>query len=253
MKNIVVLGSGNVAQHLIQAIVTNSNLNLVQAFARNSENLISVLPKEKICCDLQNLAEADVYILAVTDKAIEEITKNLPFKNRLVAHTSGSSSLDIISDKNRKAVFYPLQTFSKNKAINFKEVPICLEAETTDDLLLLKEIASILSNSVYEIDSNQRKSLHVAAVFASNFTNHMYALAEKICVDNAVDFEILKPLILETSDKIKYLSPTEAQTGPAVRKDTQIIATHLNFIPNNDTKEIYKLLTKSIIDHVQKL
>jgi predicted short-subunit dehydrogenase-like oxidoreductase (DUF2520 family) len=250
MKNIVVLGSGNVAQHLIQAIVTNSNLNLVQAFARNSENLISVLPKEKICCDLQNLAEADVYILAVTDKAIEEITKNLPFKNRLVAHTSGSSSLDIISDKNRKAVFYPLQTFSKNKAINFKEVPICLEAETTDDLLLLKEIASILSNSVYEIDSNQRKSLHVAAVFASNFTNHMYALAEKICVDNAVDFEILKPLILETSDKIKYLSPTEAQTGPAVRKDTQIIATHLNFIPNNDTKEIYKLLTKSIIDHV---
>jgi predicted short-subunit dehydrogenase-like oxidoreductase (DUF2520 family) len=253
MKNIVVLGSGNVAQHLIQAIVTNSNLNLVQAFARNSENLISVLPKEKICCDLQNLAEADVYILAVTDKAIEEITKNLPFKNRLVAHTSGSSSLDIISDKNRKAVFYPLQTFSKNKAINFKEVPICLEAETTDDLLLLKEIASILSNSVYEIDSNQRKSLHVAAVFASNFTNHMYALAEKICVDNAVDFEILKPLILETSDKIKYLSPTEAQTGPAVRKDTQIIATHLSFIPNNDTKEIYKLLTKSIIDHVQKL
>jgi predicted short-subunit dehydrogenase-like oxidoreductase (DUF2520 family) len=250
MKNIVVLGSGNVAQHLIQAIVTNSNLNLVQAFARNSENLISVLPKEKICCDLQNLAEADVYILAVTDKAIEEITKNLPFKNRLVAHTSGSSSLDIISDKNRKAVFYPLQTFSKNKAINFKEVPICLEAETTDDLLLLKEIASILSNSVYEIDSNQRKSLHVAAVFASNFTNHMYALAEKICVDNTVDFEILKPLILETSDKIKYLSPTEAQTGPAVRKDTQIIATHLNFIPNNDTKEIYKLLTKSIIDHV---
>ena len=253
MKNIVVLGSGNVAHHLIRAIESNANLSLVQAFARNEVNLTSILPREKICSDLQQLKKADLYILAVSDNAIEEITKKLPFKNRLVAHTSGSSALDSLSDNNRKAVFYPLQTFSKNKLVPFKEVPICLESATEKDRILLHEIANELSNAVYEINSVQRKSLHVAAVFASNFTNHMYTLAERICTENNVDFEILKPLILETSDKIKYLNPMEAQTGPAIRKDTQTIATHLNFIQNNDTKEIYKLLTKSIIDHVQKL
>jgi predicted short-subunit dehydrogenase-like oxidoreductase (DUF2520 family) len=253
MKKIVVLGSGNVAQHLIHAIEANSNLLLVQAYARNPESLLAILSKEKIITNLHNLADADIYILAVSDNAIAEITKDLPFKNRLVAHTSGSSGLDVISNQNRKAVFYPLQTFSKSKDINFKEVPICLEAENNADLQILKEIASSLSKTVYEISSSQRKALHVAAVFANNFTNHLYSLAEEICINNNMDFAILRPLIAETSDKIKYLSPIQAQTGPAVRKDTATIAAHLQFIENNDTKEIYKLLTKSIIDHVQKL
>jgi predicted short-subunit dehydrogenase-like oxidoreductase (DUF2520 family) len=253
MKKIVVLGSGNVAQHLIRVIEENPSLNLVQVYARNKASLQEIIPQEKIISNLHNLADADVYILAVSDNAITEITQNLTFKNRLVAHTSGSSGLDVISDQNRKAVFYPLQTFSKNKEINFKEVPICLEAENADDLQTLKEIANLLTDAVYEINSSQRKALHVAAVFANNFTNHLYTLAEEICVENAIDFAILKPLISETSDKIKYLNPKEAQTGPAVRKDTATITAHLQFIQNNDTKEIYKLLTKSIIDHVQKL
>ena len=149
--------------------------------------------------------------------------------------------------------FYPLQTFSKNKEINFREVPICLEAEKETDFQLLNIVAQSVSEKVFCIDSNQRKSLHVAAVFVCNFVNHLYQIGNEICEENKVPFEILHPLILETANKITALSPKEAQTGPAKRNDTKTINAHLNLLTNETQKEIYKLLTKSIIDNGKKL
>lgn len=253
MISIVILGSGNVASHLISAFQKSAEIEVKQVFARNSSTTISGFPKEKIVHTIDQLTEADVYIISVTDNAIENIANQLLFENKLVVHTSGTMSIDVLSKKNRRGVLYPLQTFSKNKEIDFSTIPICLEAETNDDFLLLEKLAQKISLKIYSIDSSQRKAIHVSAVFVCNFVNHLYQLGNEICQENNIPFEILYPLIEETADKIKTLSPLDAQTGPAKRNDTATINTHLQFLKEEDKKEIYKILTKSIIDHVKKL
>ncbi|WP_394758148.1 Rossmann-like and DUF2520 domain-containing protein [Flavobacterium sp.] len=253
MIRVVLIGSGNVAQHLVSAFAKSDTVTIIQIFSRNKRSASHLLDSSKITDSLNNLSEADLYIISVTDNAIEEVSKQLSFKNKLVVHTSGSASIDILSNENRKGVFYPLQTFSKNKKVNFKEIPICLEAQNESDYQLLETVSRAISNKTYRINSNQRKALHVSAVFVNNFVNHLYTIGNDICVQNNIPFEILHPLILETADKITLLSPNEAQTGPAKRNDTQTINTHLNFLSDENQKEIYKILTKSIIDNGKKL
>jgi len=252
MIKVVLIGSGNVAQHLIQVLLQAKNVDLVQAFARNPNHLSHLLPSTKITSDYQKIAEADLYIISVSDNAIAEVSEHLPFKNRLVVHTSGSSDITILSDKNRKGVFYPLQTFSKNKAIDFTPIPMCLEAENQNDYQILEQVAKSLSQKVFAISSEQRRSLHVSAVFVCNFVNHLYQIGNQICEENNIPFEVLHPLIQETAQKIKELSPSEAQTGPAVRNDTKTIEKHLAFLENENYKKIYELLTQSI-QNVKKL
>ena len=252
MIKVVLIGSGNVAQHLIQVLLQAKNVDLVQAFARNPSHLSHLLPSTKITSDYQKIAEADLYIISVSDNAIAEVSEHLPFKNRLVVHTSGSSDITILSDKNRKGVFYPLQTFSKNKAIDFTPIPICLEAENENDYQLLEQVAKSLSQKVFAISSEQRRSLHVSAVFVCNFVNHLYQIGNQICQENNIPFEVLHPLIQETAEKIKELSPSEAQTGPALRNDSKTIEKHLAFLENDNYKKIYELLTQSI-QNVKKL
>lgn len=254
MLSVVVLGSGNVAQHLIKALAAAPSVTLLQAWARHPEKLAHLLPVDKITGDISALTAADIYIISVSDDAISEVSAQLPFANRLVVHTSGSTDIYGLDTKNRRGVFYPLQTFSKNKAVDFSTIPLCLESEFVDDYIILKELANDLSQSVYKIDSAQRQALHVAAVFTSNFVNHMYALGSEICADNNIPFDILKPLINEVEDKINYLSPAEAQTGPAVRNDTQTLKRHIDFLKDDRLKDIYTLLTHSIQQtHEQKL
>lgn len=253
MIKIVIIGSGNVAQHLISAFLKADGIDLVQVFARKKESLLHLLDSHFIIDDFNTLSEADVYLIAVSDNAIAEVSKRFPFQNRLVVHTSGSIAMGALSNKNRKGVFYPLQTFSKNKQVNFKEIPICLETEIEKDYQILKTLAQAISDKVYPISSKQRKAIHVSAVFVCNFVNHLYQIGNEICLENKIDFDILKPLIDETASKIVTLSPKEAQTGPAKRNDSQTINAHLSFLTNENQKEIYKLLTKSIIDHGKKL
>jgi len=150
--------------------------------------------------------------------------------------------------ENNCGVFYPLQTFSKNQKINFKDVPICIEANNKKTLNILSNLAKSVSNNIYFTNSEQRKSLHLAAVFACNFTNHLYSISENILKKENIDFEILKPLIIETANKIKNHSPLEMQTGPAIRNDKEIIKEHLKLLKRNKTEQnIYKLLTENII------
>ncbi|MEL1244571.1 Rossmann-like and DUF2520 domain-containing protein [Flavobacterium sp. DGU11] len=246
MLRVVIIGSGNVAQHLAKAVERSGSATLVQIYARHAEKLAFIVPEDKITASLNNLAEADMYIIAVTDDAIAEVSSKLPFEGRLVVHTSGSVAMEQLDSKNRRGVFYPLQTFSKNKDVDFKKVPLCLESEYENDYVILEELANALSDSVYNTGSEQRKALHVAAVFVSNFSNHMYALGSAICEENNIPFSILNPLIMETADKVNTLSPIQAQTGPAVRHDQKTIEKHLDFLKDNSRKEIYKILTQSI-------
>ena len=253
MIRITLIGSGNVAQHLIKAFSKSELVEIVQVFARKKETLASVIDYDKIVNDFEDLKEADLYIIAVSDNAINEVSQQLPFNNQLVVHTSGTASIDTLDIKNRRGVFYPLQTFSKNKDIDFSVIPICLEAENTFDFRDLDTVAKSISNAVFPINSEQRKALHVAAVFVNNFTNHLYQIGQEICDENQVSFEILKPLIQETAEKIKTLDPIDAQTGPAKRDDSSTIAAHLEYLTNENQKNIYKILTQSIQHNGKKL
>lgn len=257
MIKVSIIGSGNAAQHLIttfQNLEKSINkIELVQAFARKKESLSHLLPQEKITDDLNTLAEADLYIISISDDAIATVSDALPFKNRLVVHTSGSTPFTILNDNNRKGVFYPLQTFTKGKPVDFKTIPLCLEAENPSDYQILDKVAKAISDKVYAINSEQRKALHVAAVFVNNFTNHLYSIGNDICLENQIPFDILKPLMEETLQKLQSLSPKEAQTGPAIRQDQKTIAAHEAFLKNENQLKIYKTLTQSIQENGKKL
>jgi predicted short-subunit dehydrogenase-like oxidoreductase (DUF2520 family) len=252
MIKVVLLGSGNVASHLIKAMEANDAIDLIQVYARSKKSIENLIESSKITTSFADLKEADVYVISVSDKAIEEVSNQIPFTDKLVVHTSGTMDFRVMHPKNKRGVFYPLQTFSKNKEVNMKSVPFCLETEKDEDFELIENLAKNLSNSVYKINGEQRKSLHISAVFVSNFVNHLYQIGNALCEENNVPFAILQPLIEETANKIKTLSPTEAQTGPAIRNDEPTIKKHLEALENPTYKELYRQLTLSI-QNVKKL
>ncbi|HLW63298.1 MAG TPA: DUF2520 domain-containing protein [Flavobacterium sp.] len=246
MKTINVIGSGNVAHHLIKNINALPDFKLQQVVVRSKEKAADSVPENLMITDISQLKPADLTIISVTDDAIKLISDAIPYQNSLVVHTSGTTSMAILNSKNQKGVFYPLQTFSKNRMIDFKNVPLCLETESENDLKILKVLAQQMSDKVYEISSEQRKSLHVSAVFVSNFVNHLYVIGNEICAENNVPFEVLHSLIQETAAKITLLPPRDAQTGPAIRHDEKTITAHQDFLTNETYKNIYKLITESI-------
>ncbi|MFN3639691.1 MAG: Rossmann-like and DUF2520 domain-containing protein, partial [Flavobacterium sp.] len=180
-------------------------------------------------------------------------SKALPFDNKLVVHTSGSTSITAIHPKNRGGVLYPLQTFSHDKGVDFLQVPLCLEIANSEDAATLLTLATSLSSKVHWFHSEQRLALHVAAVFVCNFVNHLYVQGEDLCQQYQLPFELLQPLILETAEKITNLSPSEAQTGPALRNDQNTIQKHNKLLEGTPHEHLYQLLTESIQNHVKKL
>lgn len=246
MKTINIIGFGNVAFHFIQKINTLPNYKLQQVLVRNKKNAKGLLAPDQIVTQIEQLQVADLTIISVADDAIKEVAEAIPYKNKLIVHTSGTTSMEVLKTHDRRGVFYPLQTFSKSREVNFQNIPLCLETNNENDLNELKALASQMSEKVYKISSEQRRSLHVAAVFVSNFTNHMYTIGNEICEENKVPFEVLHPLIEETAAKIKTLPPLKAQTGPAIRHDEVTLKTHQDFLKNETYKNIYKTITESI-------
>ena len=246
MIKVVLFGSGNVAQHLIIAFQQSGKVDIIQVVVRDKNKAELSISPDRITDNLLAIPKADIYILAVSDGALPELSAKLPFSNALIAHTSGSVALSALDPKNRCAVFYPLQTFSKNRMVDYSHVPVCLEWEHATDQELLTALAHCISPNCYTIDSAQRKALHVAAVFVNNFVNHLYHIGEEICEEHQVPFDILKPLITETAEKAQHLSPRLGQTGPAIRNDQNTINTHLALVRQTNQKEIYQLLTQSI-------
>lgn len=245
MIDVIIFGNGNVASQLTKAFYKAKNCNLVQIYTRSKPNKFTIKKNIPFTNVISKIKNAEIYIIAISDDAISEFSKQLNFQNKLVVHTSGSVSINDLKCNANKGVFYPLQTISKHKKINFNSIPLCLETENQNDFILLEKLAKSISKNVYKINSEQRKSLHVAAVFVNNFTNHLYKIANDICNEHQVDFNVLKPLIKETAKKITHLSPIEAQTGPAIRNDVKTIKKHLSMLDNKQ-QEIYSILTKSI-------
>lgn len=250
MISVVILGSGNVASQLIKAFLKIDTINLKQVYTRNQEDINTLKDSINTTNDISLLKQADVTIIAVSDDAISSISSHI--KNSFVVHTSGSVDMKSLNNIGRKGVFYPLQSFSKKKKVDFKNIPICLESETNEDLLKLEELVSLLQSKSYILSSQQRKKIHVAAVFANNFSNHMYTIANEICEKYNIPFDILHPLIEETSNKIKNLTPEKAQTGPAKRNDAETIENHLNLLSEKQ-QEIYLKITQSIQEYGKKL
>lgn len=245
MISVVIIGYGNVAYHLTNAFLKTEQITVVQVYNRSIKKIEHLKSKIDITDNLEALQKADVYIVSVSDDVIQKISSKIKIENALVVHTSGATSIKKIKSNTRKGVFYMLQSFSKDKMINFDEIPFCLEAENDEDLNTLQQLALAIGKKTYPINSQQRKKLHVSAVFVNNFTNHLYKIGNDICKEHNIPFEILHPLIQETASKIKYLSPKEAQTGPAIRNDEKTIEKHLSLL-NKEQKKIYNLLTKSI-------
>ncbi|MDL5511929.1 DUF2520 domain-containing protein [Arenibacter sp. M-2] len=246
MISIVLLGTGNVAKHLFHAFLGVDEINVLQVIGRNEDHLHSFRDKVETGTDFTKIADADMYIIAVSDDAIALVAPFLKDKKGLVAHTSGSVGLKSLGNIDNRGVFYPLQTFSKGKAIDFKKVPICIEAEHNANMELLKKLSGLISMEVHEITSDQRKSLHLAAVFVNNFTNYLFTIGQDICTEHDLPFSMLNPLIKETVNKLDYLPPCDSQTGPAKRKDVKTMETHLNLLKNKNYQDIYSLLSKLI-------
>ncbi|WP_242158605.1 Rossmann-like and DUF2520 domain-containing protein [Aestuariivivens sediminis] len=246
MISVSILGAGNVATHLYKAFEKAENITVNQWYNRSLRAITSYKTKVDITDDLNTLRESDIYILAVSDDAVAELSTQLPFENRLVLHTSGSVNVHDLDKKNRRGVLYPIQSFSKTSEIDFSQVPVCIETLHKPDYHLVKQLAVSMGSPTKKVNSDQRRSLHLAAVFVNNFTNQLYRIGHEITEAHGAEFELLKPLILETAKKVQTVSPYMAQTGPAKRGDAKTIKSHLKQLNKKQYREIYKLLTSSI-------
>lgn len=246
MITVTILGAGNVASHLYKAFNDAKAVTVKQWYNRTYSAISSYANEVDCIDDLNQLKDADIYIMAVSDDSIASLSRALPFENRLVAHTSGSVSIHDLDKKNQRAVFYPLQTFSKDAELDFSEIPICIEVTEKENLQFMKDLAEALGCTPYKITTEQRQTLHLSAVFVNNFTNQLYRIAHEISDAKSINFDILKPLIMETARKVQHMSPYMAQTGPAKRNDKKTIKRHLKLLENEEHKAIYELLTASI-------
>jgi len=253
MLKIVILGTGNLAKHLYTAFIKANAVDIVQVVGRNQKELEQFSMHSTLSNDFAFIADADVYLIAVNDDAITEVSQHLLKKKGIVAHTSGAIGLNAIQPAN-KGVLYPLQSFTKGKTVDFSSIPICIEAEEKESLETLRTLANSISENVHHIDSEQRKKLHLAAVFVNNFTNYLFSIGEELCLEEGLSFDLLKPLISETADKIQAMSPKEAQTGPARRNDTKSMDSHLKLLNKKEHIALYKLLSQAIKqDHEEEL
>lgn len=241
---IVIIGSGNVAYHLAKAF-TQNNIHLKQVFGRNEKDLKEISQELNIPYSTENIADADLYIICVSDSSVENVSQLITEKNCLVAHTSGSLPKEILIGEYRKSSFYPLQTFSKSKELDYSKIPFFIEAENDEDQKILTDLASKISENVMKSDHEKRKYIHLTAVFACNFVNHLFSKAKEISDSQEIPFNYFLPLIDETVKKIHEIEPKSAQTGPAVRNDTRVLELHEQLLQDESLK-IYKTMNHSI-------
>jgi predicted short-subunit dehydrogenase-like oxidoreductase (DUF2520 family) len=254
--NFCFIGAGNLATHLSKAF-QNKGFNILQIYSRtekSAKELADVL-SVKYTTSVNEINEnADIYFVAIKDSAVAEVLSQIKFNNKFVVHCSGSLPLSAIEDfSENTGVFYPLQTFSKKREVDFDEISVFIESNSLKNKETLLHIANSISKSVSEINSEKRKMLHISAVFACNFVNHFYTIAAEILKSKDISFDVLKPLILETALKVQELAPGKAQTGPAVRFDENIISAHLQALNDFDEyRQLYISVSKSIFEHYKK-
>ena len=251
---IVIIGAGNVATNLAKVFKSKLSADIhIHNRTENSAKQLADKLQTTYSFDINELpVEADLYVISVSDDVISELCQNAVLKekinNKLVVHTAGSISSEVLNELSANyGVFYPLQTFSKFKQIDFKSIPLCLEANSGFNYNTLSKYAFQISEDVRKISSEQRKHIHLAAVFANNFSNRMFSIAEKLLKEQDIDFDILIPLINETVDKIQKKSPNKVQTGPAIRNDEEVLNKHSELLKEHpDLQKIYSLVSENI-------
>lgn len=257
LKRVVIVGSGNVAEALARALPA-SGAELCQVFARNRERgpRVAALGGTTWTADPDRLAEADLYLIAVSDRAVGEVAASLRLPDGAVAaHTAGSVPLDALEAFPRRAVIYPLQTFTAGRAVDFARVPLFLEASDKGSYQAVERFARRLSSQLYPADSKRRGILHLAGVLACNFVNALYAAGERTLAREGLPFEALRPLIAETAAKaLAAPSPAAVQTGPAVRGDLPTLERHRALLAEEPLLlEIYNLMSRYIWETSRKI
>lgn len=250
---VVFIGAGNLATCLSSAM-KEKGFDVIQIFSRTERSASELA--EKIGClwtvDYDKIdRNGDVYIISVSDKAIGSVLENIAPLNidALFCHTAGSIPMEIFTGYGIRqyGVLYPMQTFSRQKNVDFSVIPFFVEASDDKAFEKLRYVASSLSEKVYKADSEARKALHISAVFACNFTNHMYDISAHLLARHGIPFEVMLPLIDETAAKVHTVAPHDAQTGPAVRNDVNVMDNHLKMLENEpELREIYRLISKNI-------
>lgn len=251
--NIAIIGSGNVAWHLAPEL-ENAGQRVVEIFSRNPKNVIK-LQKRLYNADINlsldfSESTAEIFIISIADDAIEEVARELTLpENAIVVHTSGSQSISKLSYTATEniGVLYPLQTFSKSKQVSFDEIPILIEAENHYTTKALKNLGKSISKNVIEVSSKDRMAIHVAAVFACNFTNHLFEISESILKQQGFKLDLLRPLIAETINKTLDIGPVDSQTGPAARGDLETLDKHMAFLEGGEYHEMYRLISEKIL------
>ena len=250
---ITLIGSGNVATWIAQRLQGNPRFPITQVFSRHLEHaqtLADLLNAEAIENIRKLNPDNQIFIFALADKAYDEILPLLPFKLPLAFTTSGTVSCQCLKDyAEQYGVIYPLQTFTKSQDMRKLEVPLCLESDFAGEhKTLMWELARELSPTCYEVSEAQRAKMHVAAVFACNFSNAMYQIAYKLLKENGLPFEILLPVLRQTVEKVSQMTPAEAQTGPAVRGDVNVMRAQISTLSDDRLKELYRLVSELIME-----
>lgn len=251
--NVFIIGSGNIASHLSKAFY-KFGIKISGIHSRNEIEGEKIAKKAKTTFfpQMDEIPKnASIYLLCVSDDAISTVAEQLPKsikKSKIVAHTSGSVSIaSLFNDIKNAGVFYPLQTFTKGKNISYNDIPFCINASNKKSTKALTKLAEKVSNSVHQIDDDQRQSIHLSAVMINNFVNHIIYISEEMLNQKEIDVEILQPLLRETILKQGELGAYDAQTGPSRRKDAKTLEKHLNLLRyNKEYKSIYMILSKSI-------
>jgi len=248
---ICLIGAGNLATQLGTALAEKGH-QVVQVWSRTSKSAakLGTTLNSSYTTEIDSLvSDADIYIIAISDQAIAPLLARYQWGNKLVAHTAGSIPMDLLNRYCRNfGVFYPFQTFTIDRKVDFGQVPVCIEASNPQNLEILNQLALSISKNVIHIDSGQRQQIHLAAVFACNFVNHFYAIAKELTDEKGISFDILKPLILETAQKAVNQTPKSSQTGPAIRNDGSIMEKHLEMLSGHpDLQNLYRQVSQRII------
>ena len=256
IRNIVIIGSGNVAWHYTR-VFGEKGIRVLQILARN-EKSARALSKDFNVPWISNPAQidlsADLYIITVRDDEIETVARQIRLTDQLLVHTSGFTAMDILAPASKNiGVIWPLQTLTAGKEVAFNKVPLFIEANSPAVLERFKAFTGLVSDNVLATDSLVRRKIHLAAVIASNLTNHLYTLAASVMEKENTPFDVLVPLIIETAAKAAQQHPAECQTGPAVRNDLRVIREHLTLLKEDPAfHDIYQLISENIIHHHTK-
>ncbi len=254
--NIVMIGAGNMATRLSIALA-DAGHNILQVYSRtlrSAKLLAEELGTNTLYTDNleEIITEAHLYIFSISDQALSDVIAHMPSCSGMWVHTAGSMPMDIFDAyTQRYGVMYPMQTVSKERTIDWSQVPIFIEASNIEDITMLEEVARSISQQVTQCNSQQRQALHLAAVFACNFTNHMYAIAEQLLRKQGINFDAMKLLIRETELKAENFSPGQVQTGPAVRCDFNVMNKHLALLGDSPESELYRLISNNIIEYAK--